>query len=132
MFADYNRYPYEKIIDHRDRRRRHGRNEMPIRIDYYGNYIATDPDTKKKDWVVSDINGEQEAVSSRTGCAGVYQLDNSPGQDLLAGGEQISIDKSCKESDIGGSHIWTDLIGISFGLLVLYVPDRDLKEIEKL
>jgi hypothetical protein len=32
----------------------------------------------------------------------------------------------------GGSHIWTDLIGISFGLLVLYVPDRDLKEIEKL
>jgi hypothetical protein len=82
----------------------YGRNEMPIRIDYYGNYIATDPDTKKKDWVVSDINGEQEAVSSRTGCAGVYQLDNSPGQDLLVGGEQILINKSCKESDISGSY----------------------------
>ncbi len=32
----------------------------------------------------------------------------------------------------GGSHTWTALIGILIGLIVLYVPDKDLKEIEKL
>lgn len=31
-----------------------------------------------------------------------------------------------------GSHIWTALGGIATGLLVLYLPDKDLKEIEKL
>lgn len=31
-----------------------------------------------------------------------------------------------------GSHAWTALIGIAFGLLILYLPDKDLKEIEKL
>ena len=31
-----------------------------------------------------------------------------------------------------GSHIWTALAGIVIGLLILYVPDKDLKEIEKL
>ncbi|OGE84632.1 MAG: hypothetical protein A3J48_03555 [Candidatus Doudnabacteria bacterium RIFCSPHIGHO2_02_FULL_46_11] len=30
------------------------------------------------------------------------------------------------------SHIWTALGGIVIGLLVLYLPDKDLKEIEKL
>ena len=33
---------------------------------------------------------------------------------------------------IGGHHIWTALGGIILGLLVLYVPDHDLKEISKL
>ena len=32
----------------------------------------------------------------------------------------------------GGSHIWTALVGIILGLIVLYLPDKDLKEIEKL
>lgn len=31
-----------------------------------------------------------------------------------------------------GSHTWTALGGIVLGLLVLYIPDKDLKEIEKL
>jgi hypothetical protein len=31
-----------------------------------------------------------------------------------------------------GSHFWTALGGIVVGLLVLYLPDKDLKEIEKL
>ncbi|PIR70382.1 MAG: hypothetical protein COU46_01820 [Candidatus Niyogibacteria bacterium CG10_big_fil_rev_8_21_14_0_10_42_19] len=32
----------------------------------------------------------------------------------------------------GGSHAWTALGGIIIGLLILYLPDKDLKEIEKL
>lgn len=32
----------------------------------------------------------------------------------------------------GGNHIWTALGGIVIGLLILYLPDKDLKEIEKL
>lgn len=32
----------------------------------------------------------------------------------------------------GGSHIWTALGGIIIGLIILYLPDKDLKEIEKL
>ena len=31
-----------------------------------------------------------------------------------------------------GSHTWTALIGIIVGLIILYIPDKDLKEIEKL
>lgn len=33
---------------------------------------------------------------------------------------------------LGGSHIFSALGGIIVGLLILYLPDRDLKEIEKL
>ncbi len=32
----------------------------------------------------------------------------------------------------GGSHLLTALLGIVFGMLLLYLPDKDLKEIEKL
>ena len=32
----------------------------------------------------------------------------------------------------GGSHEFTALGGIIIGLLILYLPDRDLKELEKL
>lgn len=32
----------------------------------------------------------------------------------------------------GGSHFWTAIVGIIVGLLILYLPDNDLKEIEKL
>ena len=31
-----------------------------------------------------------------------------------------------------GSHTWTAVIGIIAGLAILYLPDKDLKEIEKL
>ncbi len=33
---------------------------------------------------------------------------------------------------LGGSHIVSALLGIIAGLLVLYLPDRDLKELQKL
>ena len=32
----------------------------------------------------------------------------------------------------GANHIWTALGGILLGLLILYLPDHDLKEIQKL
>jgi uncharacterized membrane protein HdeD (DUF308 family) len=32
----------------------------------------------------------------------------------------------------GGEMFWTGLAGIALGILLLYLPDRDLKEIEKL
>jgi hypothetical protein len=32
----------------------------------------------------------------------------------------------------GGELFWTSLVGIILGVLLLYIPDRDLKEIEKL
>ncbi len=32
----------------------------------------------------------------------------------------------------GGELFWTGVAGILIGVLLLYVPDRDLKEIEKL
>ncbi len=32
----------------------------------------------------------------------------------------------------GGGHLWTAIGGIILGLLLLYLPDKDLKEIEKL
>lgn len=31
-----------------------------------------------------------------------------------------------------GSHFWTAFGGIALGILILYIPDKDLKEIEKL
>lgn len=33
---------------------------------------------------------------------------------------------------LGGSHIWTAFGGVVIGLIILYLPDKDLKEIEKL
>jgi len=32
----------------------------------------------------------------------------------------------------GAYNHWTGLLGIALGILLLYLPDRDLKEIEKL
>ena len=32
----------------------------------------------------------------------------------------------------GGYNHWTGLLGVLLGVLLLYIPDRDLKEIEKL
>ena len=32
----------------------------------------------------------------------------------------------------GNSHVWTAIGGIILGLLIIYLPDKDLKEIEKL
>lgn len=31
-----------------------------------------------------------------------------------------------------GSHLWTAVLGIIIGFAILYFPDKDLKEIEKL
>ncbi len=31
-----------------------------------------------------------------------------------------------------GEHLFTALVGIAIGLAILYIPDKDLKEIEKL
>ncbi len=33
---------------------------------------------------------------------------------------------------LDGNRLWTAVGGIIFGILMLYIPDRDLKEIEKL
>ena len=32
----------------------------------------------------------------------------------------------------GGSHLWTAVVGLIVGLAILYIPDKDLKEIEKI
>lgn len=32
----------------------------------------------------------------------------------------------------GGSHFWTGLLGVLIGLLILYLPDKNLDEIKKL
>lgn len=32
----------------------------------------------------------------------------------------------------GGYHLWSALAGVIIGLLFLYLPDKDLKELEKL
>ncbi len=32
----------------------------------------------------------------------------------------------------GGELLWTSIVGIIIGILLLYIPDHDLKEIEKL
>lgn len=32
----------------------------------------------------------------------------------------------------GGSHMWTALLGVAIGVIILLIPDGDLKEIEKL
>jgi hypothetical protein len=32
----------------------------------------------------------------------------------------------------GGSHLWTAVVGFIVGLAILYIPDKDLKEIEKI
>jgi hypothetical protein len=32
----------------------------------------------------------------------------------------------------GGNHLWSGIVGIALGILILYIPDKDLKELEKL
>ncbi len=32
----------------------------------------------------------------------------------------------------GGVHTWTAVVGVVIGLIILYLPDKDLKEIEKI
>lgn len=31
-----------------------------------------------------------------------------------------------------GTHIWTAILGVVVGILILYIPDKDLKELGKL
>lgn len=37
-----------------------------------------------------------------------------------------------EEEYFGGELLWTGIVGVIVGVFLLYVPDRDLKEIEKL
>ncbi len=37
-----------------------------------------------------------------------------------------------EQTYFGGEMFWTSIIGIIIGILLLYLPDHDLKEIEKL
>ncbi len=37
-----------------------------------------------------------------------------------------------EDAYFGGEVFWTSLVGIVIGILLLYIPDHDLKEIEKL
>ena len=32
----------------------------------------------------------------------------------------------------GGSHIWTAVVGVAVGILILYIPDKNLSELGKL
>jgi len=32
----------------------------------------------------------------------------------------------------GGNHLWSAIFGIALGICILYIPDKDLKELEKL
>lgn len=32
----------------------------------------------------------------------------------------------------GGTHVWSASVGVVIGLIILYLPDKDLKEIDKL
>ncbi len=82
----------------------YARREMPIRIDYANGYVATNPDTKAKAWVYHAIGEESEMVEPRTGCAGIFSLDNAPGKDLLVGSENIAIDRACAERDVSGNY----------------------------
>ncbi|MDD3007105.1 MAG: hypothetical protein PHX30_06030 [Candidatus Pacebacteria bacterium] len=82
----------------------YAKNEMPIRIDYFGNFISTNPDTKADAWVYNTIGDESEMIGPRIGCAGIYFLDNSPGKDLLVDSEIVTIDRKCEETDINGSY----------------------------
>jgi len=33
---------------------------------------------------------------------------------------------------MAGDHFWSALLGIAIGLAILYIPDKDLRELEKL
>ncbi|MDO8260193.1 MAG: hypothetical protein Q7T50_01690, partial [Candidatus Magasanikbacteria bacterium] len=82
----------------------YSKKEMPERLSYQNSYVFSNPDTKKKDWVYSTIGDEVQMTDARTGCAGAYVLDNAPGKDVLVGGEQIMVDRSCDETDISGTY----------------------------
>jgi hypothetical protein len=78
--------------------------EMPIRIDYANNYIAADPGTKTANWVYANMGGETEMTAPRTGCAGVYAL-NEPGKlDLPMGTGMAAVVRDCAEKDISGAY----------------------------
>ncbi len=81
----------------------YSKNEAPIRIDYGSNSIFTVIDTREKNWVISNLD-ESQKVSPAIGCPGVFALDNAPGKDLLAGSDNILIDRECEMSDISGKY----------------------------
>jgi hypothetical protein len=82
------------------------KNEMPIRVDYYNNFIASNPDTKETTRVNSSIWEENEMVSVRMWCAGVYEL-GSQASALPSSNQGVSIQRDCAENDISGRYDWT-------------------------
>lgn len=82
------------------------KNEMPIRVDYYNNFIATNPDTKEKNRVSSSVWEENEMVSDRMWCAGIYELW-SQAKDLPSFGQGVSIERDCNEFDVSGRYDWS-------------------------
>lgn len=76
-------------------------NQMPIRIDYYNNFIASNPDTEEKNRVNSNVWEESEMVGARMWCAGIYELGLQASSSI---GQWISIQKNCDEFDINGKY----------------------------
>ncbi|MFA5124624.1 MAG: hypothetical protein WC473_02235 [Patescibacteria group bacterium] len=106
----------------------YSRNELPLRIDYNGKYIVTDPDTENKQWVSVIIDEEASPGLPHHGCSGVYQLDNSPGHDLLADGDHIIIDRKCNETAMGAIYDGDFSFSCS---MIDYKNAMDLLEINK-
>lgn len=77
--------------------------DMPIRLDYSNKYIASDPTTKSNTWVHSSLQ-EGELVTPHIGCAGVYQLDNTPGKDVLVGDQNVIVERTCTERGVAGAY----------------------------
>lgn len=81
------------------------KNEMPIRVDYYNNFIATNPDTKEKNRVSSSVWEENEMVAVRMWCAGIYELW-SQANDLPSFDQGVSIERDCNEFNVSGRYDW--------------------------
>ena len=82
----------------------YSRAEMPIRIDYANNYIATDPTTKTANWVYAHMGEETEMTAARTGCAGIYALNAAGKADIPAGTGMAAVDRDCAERDVSGAY----------------------------
>lgn len=77
------------------------KNEMPLRLDYTNNYVMSDPDVKNKQWTTVVIGEDVSSGMPHHGCSGMYSLNNKAGVDMLAGGQQIIIDRECNEAVMG-------------------------------
>lgn len=108
------------------------RNNMPMRLDYSNNYIATNPDAKNQKWVYAEMGDEGEMTTPNSGCQGVFTLDSRVGYDLLIDGEQILIDRDCYMQDpIGGVYTGKfsfSCMGMDYNVAMDMIEDIKLKE----